>query len=173
MMKLTSSAVLSIVLLAGASACSLGQEGASAAPPPTAPSTTTSTIRTPPKPVRVEAFQTPSGNIVCGYQRPLEWLKDPGKPFVRCDVLQANFTAPPQPADCEFDWGFSFALNPDGSSEFMCVSDAAGDNYAKPAAGTSVSIGSAVCAVEARSVRCVAEGTDGGLFLSPDRYEQF
>ena len=54
-----------------------------------------------------------------------------------------------------------------------CVSDAAGDSFEKPAAGTSVGIGALVCAVEARSVRCVADGTDRGLYFSPERYEQF
>jgi hypothetical protein len=143
-------ALLSICLLAGAAGCSADDDPAVAeAPPSSTSSTTTSTTSTtsttaPAAPLkRVNALQTPSGNINCG-------ITD-GSGFVRCDLLEAEvrYTPPPMPASCEFDWGFSFGIELDGSVELLCVSDAVGDRHDKPAAGTSVRIGRSVCAVEA------------------------
>lgn len=57
-----------------------------------------------------------------------------------------------------------------GSAKPLCVSDAVEDLNNSVQAGETVLIGRSHCTVEARSIKCVVEGTDGGLFLSPDKY---
>jgi hypothetical protein len=123
---------------------------------------TTSTTVTPAR--RLKGVETPSGNVACGE---LE------EGWVRCDVRGAfTYTPPPRPASCEFDWGLSFEMASDGSVEPSCVSDAL-DELTTARAGETVLIGRSRCTVQTGSIRCVAGGTDGGLFLSPERYEIF
>ena len=90
---------------------------------------------------------------------------------MRCDIAQFSYTPPPRPESCEFDWGGAFAIEPDASVRFLCVSDTTlSPDHPKPAAGTSVAIGHSVCAVEAESIDCTVDQTDGGLMLSPNLY---
>ena len=181
-------ALLSICLLVVAAGCSADDDRGSAADVtttvPPAPSaapasttavqsapTTTSTatpattaVPAPAKPRRLNAFQTPSGNIACAAD----------DDAIRCDISEFTYAPPPKPASCELDWGGALEVEQDGSVSFLCAGDTvASPEHPKAPAGTSVAIGGAVCAVEDRSVRCLAEGTDGGLFLSPQRYQRF
>ena len=184
-MNATRAALVSLCILAAAAGCSSGDKTpvASATSPSTSaaasvattsttaapPSTSTTTTRpaaASPKARRVKAFETPSRNVACG-------AVESG--WVRCDIRDAmaiTYTAPSKPASCEFDWGLSFAIVADGSVEPLCVSDAL-DELTTTRAGETVLIGDSRCTVQTGSIRCVAEGTDGGLFLSPERYEIF
>ena len=187
-MKLARPAVWSICLLAGAAGCSLGEGPAAAGPvvtpsipsavPQAAPSTTSTTapavttsttrpVAAPPSARRLDAFQTPSGNIACA-----TWPEDDGS--VRCDISQYSYAPPPRPDYCDTDWGGAFLIEPDAGVEVLCAGDTVYSlDLPKPAAGTSVVIGRSVCSVRTRSVECVVSETDGGLFLSPERYRTF
>ncbi|HEY6919887.1 MAG TPA: DUF6636 domain-containing protein, partial [Tabrizicola sp.] len=66
-------------------------------------------------------FQSPTGNIQCGLYR-----GDQGS-SVRCDLMELTQSYTKQPADCEFDWGQSFAVDDVGKGYVACVSDAVGD----------------------------------------------
>ena len=65
-------------------------------------------------------FQSPTGNIQCGLYR-----GDHGA-SVRCDLMELTPSYTRQPADCEFDWGSSFAVDDWGDGYVACVSDAVG-----------------------------------------------
>src|SRR4051812_8833992 len=69
-------------------------------------------------------FQSPSHNIGCSIS------KGAG---VRCDIRPRDFSLPPKPSSCHFDWGGSVGLNKHGKGHFLCVSDTtlgAGDELA-------------------------------------------
>ena len=63
-------------------------------------------------------FKTPSGNIHCGYD------DNDGKAYVRCDIRSYTPTTRKQPADCEQDWGFAFAIGAgDKRGSILCAGD--------------------------------------------------
>lgn len=76
---------------------------------------TTTAPEKPKKPQSTDSvtFQTPSGNIGCVM----------ATKFVRCDIYERDWSPPPKPASCEYDWGHSVELEQDGPT-FLCVSDA-------------------------------------------------
>ncbi|MBU7582330.1 MAG: hypothetical protein KAF91_05380 [Nostoc sp. TH1S01] len=59
------------------------------------------------------SFQTPSGNIHC-------LIADES---IRCDVLQITGRIPPQPKDCELDWGHAFIIDSRGGGYRGCYGD--------------------------------------------------
>jgi hypothetical protein len=189
-MKPVRLALLALVVLAGGAGCSLPGQSASAdrtdapdvpqapaaptstttapaARPASRPASTTPTtwpVAAPSSYPRVNGFQTPSGNIACIVNN------DAGD--VRCDIEHVNFAVPPEPASCELDWGQTFIIDAeDVSADFACVGDTLlGPDQPKVPAGTSVVIGRSICEVDTRSIACTVSETDGGLFLSEDRY---
>lgn len=187
-MKPARPALLSILILAGAAGCSMGDDPAVAGPvvtpslpaaasqatpsttsttAPAATTTTTRPVAAPPKAKRLDAFQTPSGNIACA-----TWPEDDGS--VRCDISQYTYAPPPKPDYCDVDWGGAFSIEPDANVHVLCAGDTVYSvDLAKPAVGTSVVIGRSICNVQTESVECVVSETDGGLFLSAERYETF
>ncbi|MBE9206259.1 hypothetical protein IQ244_06990 [Nostoc sp. LEGE 06077] len=62
-------------------------------------------------------FQTPSRNIHC-------LIADES---IRCDVLEITGRIPPQPKDCELDWGHVFNLNQRGNGYRGCYGDTVAD----------------------------------------------
>jgi len=71
----------------------------------------------------LSGFRTPSNNIHCLIE---EWKSDDGKPKsqLRCDMGQVTGQIPPKPANCEFDWGQTFAIPGDGLfGQRLCYSD--------------------------------------------------
>lgn len=58
-------------------------------------------------------FRTPSGNIACEVY----------DGFLRCDVRDNQAKTPPQPKDCELDWGNFFGMGQKGPAQRMCVGD--------------------------------------------------
>ena len=64
-------------------------------------------------------FKMPSNNIYCMLETP---YNDDG---LRCDIREVTDSLPPQPASCQFAWGKSFEITPNGSvGTRICISDA-------------------------------------------------
>src|SRR3954471_20684986 len=59
-------------------------------------------------------FMLPSNNIGCIF----------GDGTVRCDISGKTWTPPPQPADCELDWGNGLEVG-DGEATVVCAGDTA------------------------------------------------
>jgi hypothetical protein len=92
----------------------------------TTPATTTRTAPTPttmpwPPPGLTSGtpiLRTPSGNIEC--------TLDPSEGFgVVCNAIKHDWTLPPKPASCEFEWTDAVFLEPTGRPQFWCSSNAA------------------------------------------------
>lgn len=110
---------------------------------------------------KIRQFQTPSGNIQCG------WFKFGQKPAsIRCDISSQENPAKPRPKSCEFDFGYSYAMNAKGKSRRACVSDAVGGPGTKVLAyGTTFAKGGIVCASTEAFLRC-ANSSGHGFKLS-------
>jgi hypothetical protein len=62
---------------------------------------------------KTEGFQTPTGNIHCAvYGNGL-----------RCEISENTAKLPPQPADCNLDWGNAFGMSVTGASIRVCHGD--------------------------------------------------
>lgn len=99
-------------------------------------------------------FQSPTGNIQCGLYR-----GDQGA-SVRCDLMELVPSYTKQPADCEFDWGQSFAVDDVGKGYVACVSDAVGDPANEVLGyGQAISLGGISCVSAKTGMTCTnAEG---------------
>jgi hypothetical protein len=146
---------------------SKGTTSAPASPPTTEPpGTATSTAPGPGTATTapsetMTSFATPSGNILCAMNA------DSG---VRCDIGEVEWTPPPKPADCEFDWGSHLQLEEEAS--FACVSDTPFDEQPEVVPyGTSVRQGIYTCEVERSGVTCRNTETGAGFEVSRGGYE--
>lgn len=100
------------------------------------------------------AFQSPTGNIHCGLYRGAQLAS------VRCDLRELTPSYTRAPADCEFDWGASFAVDDRGKGYLACVSDAVADpgNPVLPY-GEAISLGGISCVSAKTGMTCTnAEG---------------
>ena len=60
-------------------------------------------------------FVSPTGNVSC--------MVDAD--FARCDIIDRDWSPPPRPADCEFDYGQGISLAPGEQAQFVCAGDTA------------------------------------------------
>ena len=103
------------------------------------------------------AFHSPSGNIHCGLYVSSDYTG------VRCDVYQMTVQSYNKaPADCEFDWGSSFAVDVTGKGYLACVSDAvADDSGLELGYGQEVSLGGITCSSAKSGMTCQNEAGHG------------
>ncbi|MFN8081630.1 MAG: DUF6636 domain-containing protein [Kineosporiaceae bacterium] len=88
-------------------------------------------------------FQSGTRNIACAMT----------STEVRCDIAAHTWTAPPQPAECEWDWGNGLNVRTGGAA-FTCASDTVlGEGTVLPY-GTSVRHGQFVCTLLTSHVEC-------------------
>lgn len=102
------------------------------------------------------AFHSPSGNIQCAI------FTGDGWDNVRCDLSNLTPSYRKQPADCEFDWGSSFAVDLTGKGYLACVSDAVADqNGVELGYGKSISLGGFTCTSQKSGMTCTNPGGHG------------
>lgn len=65
--------------------------------------------------LRDDGFQTPTGNIHCTI------FEDDAT--LRCDIIENTAKLPPQPKDCNLDWGNAFTMNITGAAQRACHGD--------------------------------------------------
>jgi hypothetical protein len=108
-------------------------------------------------------FHSPSGNIRCVIDR---------TSFTRCDITERDWSPPPKPMSCEFDWGNSLGLAFRGRGRFLCVSDAV-DRGRRLDFGESIQRGRFRCRSKVPGIRCVNVRNDHGFALSRQRVRRF
>jgi hypothetical protein len=109
------------------------------------------------------SFHSPSGNIRCVID---------GTSFTRCDITNRNWSPPPQPQSCEFDWGNSLGLGLRGRGRFLCVSDAV-DRGLVLDYGNSIKRGRFRCRSRMSGMRCVNVRNGHGFALSKQHVRRF
>lgn len=108
-------------------------------------------------------FHNPSGNIRCVIER---------TSFTRCDITRRDWTPPPKPKSCEFDWGNSLRVGLRGKGRFACVSDAVPAGRTLPY-GESIRRGRFRCTSRRTGMRCVNRRNGHGFVLSRERVRRF
>ncbi len=109
------------------------------------------------------SFHSPSGNIRCVIDRTA---------FTRCDITNRDWSPPPKPRSCEFDWGNSLVVGFRGRGRFLCVSDAV-DSGRKLGYGQSVKRGRVRCRSRMSGMRCVNVRNGHGFAVSKQRVRRF
>jgi hypothetical protein len=92
---------------------------------------------------------------------------------VACDTA-AQFTPPPKPADCEFDWGSRVELDDEGA-RFSCHSDALGveETASLLPYGATAQNEAFRCSSSTEGITCRQVAGDAGFRLSRGSYELF
>ena len=125
-------------------------------------STTTSSTSTTAGTEAMAYFASPSSNIRCALHP--DW-------GVRCDIDDMSWTPPPQPADCDLDWGNVLTVGDEAA--FGCVGDTPFGGRPLDALpyGSSVERGPYRCESARTGVTCRNTDTGAGFVLSRERYE--
>jgi hypothetical protein len=108
-------------------------------------------------------FISPTGNVAC--------MIDPS--WVRCDIIDNDWSPPPRPADCEFDYGQGISISAGSPAEFVCAGDTAfGPDTVLPY-GESISEGVLECESAESGFTCRDVGTGHGFSISRQAYQLF
>lgn len=108
-------------------------------------------------------FTSPSGNVGC--------YLDPT--VVRCDISERDWTPPPRPAACEFDYGQGINLSTGDSPNFVCAGDTALGGGAPLAYGQSIAAGALRCDSAETGITCIDSTTNHGFSIARERYQLF
>lgn len=112
------------------------------------------------------SFHSPSGNIHCAIITG-DWAE------ARCDIFELTPSYRKRPADCDMEWGNSFAVGAQGGGYLPCV----GDTVADPGGfvldyGREVSLGAFTCTSLSTGMTCT-NGMGHGFSVSKRGQEVF
>ncbi|XGV88093.1 MAG: DUF6636 domain-containing protein [Limnothrix sp. BL-A-16] len=113
----------------------------------------------------IQGFVLPSGNIICG-----SWV-DGGQGYLRCHVQSGLRPLPPQPADCNLDWGHEILLNANGQTEVLCVGDTIAGPYPRLNYNQVWERNGFRCEAKTTGLTCRARN-GRGMFLSRERWRK-
>jgi hypothetical protein len=93
--------------------------------------------------------------------------------YVRCDIIDRDWSPPPRPADCEFDYGQGLAFSDVEAARFVCAGDTTfGIDEVLPY-DESMSAGPMQYESAEPGVACRNTETGRGFFLSRQSYRLF
>ena len=108
-------------------------------------------------------FVSPTGNVSCMIDA--DWA--------RCDIIDRDWSPPPSPADCEFDYGQGISLAPGEQAQFVCAGDTAfGADEVLPY-GDSIAAGVLRCESAESGITCRDTKTGRGFAISIESYRLF
>ncbi|MEV4346131.1 DUF6636 domain-containing protein [Actinoplanes sp. NPDC049596] len=158
--------LLAPALLAVLSGCSLLDDNSSPSPTPTSSGPLPSAVAgfgSRVEEVTEATFQSPSKNIVCALT----------SASVRCDIVDKEWAASPQPEDCLQAWGNGMVLE-SGKADFTCAGDTlAGSSANTLEYGEALRSGTIRCDSTARAMTCEDEKTGHGFALARATYDLF
>jgi hypothetical protein len=108
-------------------------------------------------------FTSPSGNVGC-------YIDPTG---ARCDISERDWSPPPRPADCEFDYGQGISVSPGENATFVCAGDTALGGDQPLAYGRSISAGVLVCDSAESGITCRDTKTGHGFAIAREGYRVF
>lgn len=108
-------------------------------------------------------FTSPSGNVGC--------MIEPS--YVRCDILERDWSPPARPADCEFDYGQGIGLTPGQAARFVCAGDTALAGGGPLAYGESISAGALSCTSTPSAMSCRDAQSGRGFSIARQSYDFF
>jgi hypothetical protein len=111
----------------------------------------------------LSGFISPTGNVACMIDA--DWA--------RCDIIDRDWSPPPRPADCEFDYGQGISLAPGEPAQFVCAGDTAfGTDEVLPC-GDSITAGMLRCDSADAGITCRDTQTSHGFSISQQAYQLF
>lgn len=111
----------------------------------------------------LSGFVSPTGNVSCMIDA--DWA--------RCDIIDRDWSPPPRPADCEFDYGQGISLAPGEPAQFVCAGDTAfGADEVLPY-GDSITAGVLRCESAKSGITCRDTQTSHGFSISLQAYQLF
>lgn len=111
----------------------------------------------------LSGFVSPTGNVSCMIDA--DWA--------RCDIIDRDWSPPPRPADCEFDYGQGISLAPGEPAQFVCAGDTAfGPDEVLPY-GDSITAGVLRCESAKSGITCRDTQTSHGFSISLQAYQLF
>jgi hypothetical protein len=160
-------AVLTAVL--ALAACGSGSAGPQSGGTPsiTAQTTSRSVARTTQPTAQdidgLRGFVSPTGNVAC-------MLAADG---ARCDIIDRDWSPPPTPADCEFEYGQGISVAPGERAQFVCAGDTAFGPDAILPYGESITAGLLRCESADAGITCRDLGTAHGFSIARQAYQLF
>jgi hypothetical protein len=113
--------------------------------------------------LRLKLFKSPSSNIGCAIYE-----------SARCDIREHDWSVPPRPASCEYDYGPGLTVGRRGRGTFVCAGDTALDPRARVLRyGKTSRVGKFSCTSAESGVRCRNTDTGHGFRISRERYRVF
>jgi hypothetical protein len=148
-----------------------GTNTGTAPQPTTGPSTTPLPTRstgaaTPPPTaiVHLTTFRSPSGNIGCALF----------EGSARCDIMHRDWSPPPKPATCQFDFGQGLDVYGGSRGQLVCAGDTALDPSAPVLHyGTASVVGPDECVSAATGMTCTDTRTGHGFWIAIQGYRTF
>lgn len=108
-------------------------------------------------------FISPTGNVSCVIDVNL----------ARCDIIDRDWSPPPRPADCEFDYGQGISIAPGEPATFVCAGDTTfGPDEVLPYGG-AITAGSLRCESANSGFACRDADTGHGFAIALKAYQLF
>jgi hypothetical protein len=92
---------------------------------------------------------------------------------VRCDIAERDWTPPPRPGDCEFDYGQGIAFAPGEPAAFVCAGDTTLGGSEVLDYGQSIARGPLRCDSAESGITCLDSNTGHGFAISRRVYQLF
>lgn len=108
-------------------------------------------------------FISPTGNIACMIVMDL----------ARCDIIDHDWSPPPRPADCEFDYGQGIEIIAGQTATFVCAGDTAFGPDDVLAYGDAITAGPLRCESAQAGISCRDTDTGHGFSLGLEAYQLF
>ncbi|BBZ17090.1 hypothetical protein MGAD_14250 [Mycolicibacterium gadium] len=108
-------------------------------------------------------FISPTGNVACMIVMDL----------ARCDIIDRDWSPPPRPADCEFDYGHGIEIVAGQPASFVCAGDTVfGADEVLPY-GDAITAGPLRCESADSGITCRDADTGHGFTIALDAYQLF
>ena len=111
------------------------------------------------------SFVLPSGNIYCA-------LVGVKRDSLRCEIRSMLNPMPPQPDNCEFDWGAGFLLSQQNQAEILCISDTIGSSDYTLSYDSTWTNAGFECKSQKIGLTC-KNSNERGFFLSREKWDVF
>ncbi|MCV7300085.1 hypothetical protein H7J93_10630 [Mycobacterium barrassiae] len=108
-------------------------------------------------------FISPTGNVSCAIDINL----------ARCDIIDRDWSPPPRPADCEFDYGQGISIVPGEPATFVCAGDTTFGAEDVLPYGEAITAGPLRCESAESGITCRDAEAGNGFTISRQAYQIF
>ncbi|NJL70008.1 MAG: hypothetical protein HC786_06565 [Richelia sp. CSU_2_1] len=119
-----------------------------------------------------DGFFLPSKNIYCRVRKAVD-RNDADRDFLRCEIASSLKPTPPQPSDCQLDWGSGLVLPITKKAEVLCAGDTIYDaTYPTLQYGQTWKNAGFTCSATRDGLTCT-NPQGNGFFLNREEWRTF